>query len=143
MRSRSRGALAALGRRVDAAAELEVVLLRVGLGFVFAYASLAALADPGRFERYIPSVIAHPSVRHWCLPAFAAFELVLALSLVTGRRVLLASMLAAATLTGITVANLGQFDVLFRNVAIACAALSLAVLSRRPRPAATVIVLPD
>ena len=53
--------------------------------------------------------------------------------LLTNRFTYVASMLAAATLLGIVVANPDAFEVLFRNVAIACAAVALALQDRQQR----------
>lgn len=132
------------GRRVSSVRGLDDLVVRLGLAFVFTYASLAAFAEPDKFEQYIPSALAHPWVAHWCLPVFSTLELVLAAALATGRRLVLASTLAAVTVAGITLSNPSHFDVLFRNVAIVCAALSLAIRSReRAQSPATVIVLPD
>lgn len=133
-----------VGRRVGSVPDLDRLLLRLGLAFVFAYASLATFADPEKFERYIPAAMNHPWMTHWCLPAFSTFELVLAAALATGRRLVLSSTVAAVILAGITLTNPSHLDVLFRNVAIASAALALAVRSRQPAESPeTVIVLPD
>ena len=67
------------------------------------------------------------------LPAFAVYEVVLSALLLTNRFTYVASLLAAATLLGIVVANPDAFEVLFRNVAIACAALALALQDRQQR----------
>ena len=135
---------AAVARRVAGVEGVDALLLRLGLAFVFVYAATASFADPDRFERYLPAMLAHPWVEHWCLPAFSTYELVLAVALATGHRLVLASSLAALTVAAITVVNPAEFDVLFRNVAITCAALSLAVRSSTPAPEPpTVIVLPD
>ncbi len=56
--------------------------------------------------------------------------MVLAAMLLAGRRLFVVSLLSALTMAGIVVLNLDSFGVLFRNVAIACAALSLAVQAR-------------
>lgn len=135
---------AAVARRVAGVEGVDALLLRLGLAFVFVYAATASFADPDKFERYLPAMLAHPWVEHWCLPAFSTYELGLAVALATGRRLVLASTLAALTVTAITVVNPAEFDVLFRNVAIICTALSLAVRSCTPAPEpSTVIIIPD
>ncbi len=107
-------------------------LLRAGLAFVFLYAGAASFRHPTTFARYFPSFL--PSrLTSDLVPLFAVFELLLAVSLLTPRFTYVASWLAAATLAGIVVANLDAFEVLFRNVAIACAALALALQHRPPR----------
>jgi hypothetical protein len=61
------------------------------------------------------------------------FETLLALGLLTDRYAHVASILAGLTMVAIIAVNPGAFDVLFRNVAIACGAFALALQSRRAR----------
>ncbi len=113
-------------------ADLPALLLRGGLAFAFLYAATASFLHPTTFARYFPSFI--PGT--WSaelLPAFAVYEVVLSALLLTNRFTYVASMLAAATLLGIVVANPDAFEVLFRNVAIACAAVALALQDRQQR----------
>jgi uncharacterized membrane protein YphA (DoxX/SURF4 family) len=104
-------------------------LLRGGLAFVFLFAAMSSFLDRETFAGYFPSFL--PS--SWAtelLPVFAVYEVVLAAALLSGRFTYPASVLAASTLVAITAANPDAFEVLFRNVAIACAALALAAQSR-------------
>jgi uncharacterized membrane protein YphA (DoxX/SURF4 family) len=116
-----------------AAQQMEAWLLRLGLAFVLLYASAACLFDPLRFSAFMPDILPGSIEKTVCLPAFSAFEAVLALCLLTGRRLCAAALLTAATMTAIVIVNPDEFGVLFRNVAIAFAALSLAV-HERARP---------
>ena len=112
--------------------QLPALLLRGGLAFAFLYAATASFLHPTTFARYFPSFM--PGT--WAaelLPAFAVYEVVLSALLLTNRFTYLASLLATATLLGIVVANPDAFEVLFRNVAIACAALALALQDRQQR----------
>jgi uncharacterized membrane protein YphA (DoxX/SURF4 family) len=106
-------------------------LLRVGLAFVFAYAAVTSIVDPAAAATYFPRQLPADLVVDVLLPAFAAYELALALALLSGRHTYAAAVIAALTLGGIMVVNADAFGVLFRNVAIACAALALAADSRR------------
>jgi hypothetical protein len=122
--------------------------LRLGLAFAFGYASIATLLAPEEFSAYVPSFL--PAwATHVALRCFAAYEVGLAVAFLSGRHIHAASLLAAATLIAILAFNLDAFDVLFRNVAIASAALALASATgadyatsaestvkgrRRPRP---------
>jgi uncharacterized membrane protein YphA (DoxX/SURF4 family) len=115
--------------------ELQRWLLRSGLAFVFLYASVSAMLDADAFVRYVPGIVSSAVATHVFLPLFAVYELGLAVGLLSGRRTYPLAVLAALTLGAIVVVNPDAFAVLFRNVAIICAALSLAVQSR-PAPAA-------
>ena len=106
--------------------------LRLGLAFVFGFAALSSFFEPETFAGYFPAFL--PS--SWAtelLPVFAVYEVLLAVSLVAGRQTYRAALLSALTLAAITVANPDAFEVLFRNVAIACAALALAAQTRPER----------
>ncbi len=112
--------------------QLPTLLLRGGLAFAFLYAATASFLHPTTFARYFPSFM--PGT--WAsdlLPAFALYEVVLSAMLLTNRFTYVASLFAAATLLGIVAANPDAFEVLFRNVAIACAALALALQDRQER----------
>ena len=116
-------------------------LLRAGLSFVLSYAATSSMVHPETFAGYFPSFM--PDT--WAtdlLPVFAVFEALLAIGLMTHRYTYVASILAGLTMVAIIAANPHAFNVLFRNVAIACGAFALAVQSRRERgrfePAETV-----
>lgn len=113
--------------------DLPAWLLRMGLAFVFLYAGAAMIINPLDFMGYIPTVIGGRSATI-LLHAFAVYEFVLAAALLSRRFAYHASLAAVLTLTTITLTNLGSFEVLFRNVAIAFAAASLAVQVRRAGP---------
>lgn len=116
-----------------ARAEATSWFLRAGLAFVFVYAAVASLVDPLAAATYFPAQLPSHLVVDVLVPAFAAYEIGLALALLSGRFTYPAAVLAAMTLAGIIVVNADAFSVLFRNVAIACAALALAADSRPPR----------
>ncbi len=104
-------------------------LLQLGLAFVFVYAASSTLIHPEPFRSYIPLWVvdmSSPSITDGILRAFAVFELALALGVLTRRFCCMASLLSAVTLLGIVALNGDAFEVLFRNVAIICAALALA-----------------
>ncbi len=112
---------------------LPVWWLRLGLAFVFGYAAVAALSSPEAFLAYFPSFLPEWAI-HFALPSFAVYELALAAAFLSGRHVHSASLLGVATLIGIVTFNLDAFDVLFRNIAIACAALALASVTQGEGP---------
>lgn len=120
----------ALGARRQASAE--TLWLRLGLAFVFLYAAISASFDPAAFAVYFPAFIPEWAVDIG-LPFFAVYEVALALAFLTGTRTHGTALLATVTLVGIVVFNPGAFSVLFRNVAIACAALALASATRPER----------
>lgn len=114
---------------------------RAGLRFL--YASVAMLLDPVQFATYMPSFLPMSWVETICLPCFGIFEAVLAVCLLAGRRLFAVSLLSALTMGAIVVANPDSFDLLFRNVAIACAALALAAQTHGTTAAVAVAARPS
>lgn len=119
-------------RRSSVAERLPFWLLRAGLAFVLSYAAASSFFHPETFARYFPSFMPAGWTTE-LLPAFAVWEMLLVVGLMTDRFTYPASMGAALTLVAIIVVNPDAFEVLFRNVAIACSALAVAVQSRRDR----------
>lgn len=120
--------IATAARRRDRALHERLTswLLRAGLAFVLSYAATASLSHPETFARYFPSLMSATWVNR-LLPVFAGFEVLLAVGLLMSYRyAYVASILAGLTMVAIIAVNPHAFDVLFRNVGIACGAFALA-----------------
>ncbi len=105
-------------------------ILRWGLAFVFVYATIEIFVHPANFLKYTPSFITLLIPLKFFLIGFACFEVLLALWLISGYKTQYAALISFFLLIGIVFLNLGHFQVLFRNVAIAAASLSLYILDR-------------
>lgn len=105
-------------------------LLRTGLGLVFLYAAASSLIDPGSWIGFLPSFMRELASPEFLLTLFSIYEILLAVWLISGKETFHAALLSAATMFAIVIQNIGALDILFRDVAILFAALSLAVLSR-------------
>jgi len=103
------------------------LILRAGVAFAFLYPPIAALSDPSSWIGYFPSfmrgIVPDPVLLH----GFGALEVLIALWLLSGWRVLWPASLAAVMLAAIVLFNFSQLDIVFRDVSIAAAALALAV----------------
>lgn len=110
--------------------QLSLWLLRGGLAFVFTYAAVAMAFDPEAFVAYVPEGLRASPWADRLLFVISGFEALLAVGLLWRRFTSVAALMSAAMMVGIIAFNLGSFDVLFRNVAIGCAALSLALQTR-------------
>lgn len=107
-------------------------LLRAAVAFSFLYPPVAAVLDPYSWIGYIPTFIAQLPVSDLVLlHSFGALEIVLALWILSGWRIVWPSVAAAFILLTIVTINFNQFSVLFRDVSIALAAVALAVLHWR------------
>lgn len=105
-------------------------ILRAGLIFVFLYAAIFMTLTPEKYIGYFPSFMQHILPGFTILHYFAFFEVFLCAWLIFGRRLSYAGLLAVGLLAGINIFNLDKFSVLFRNVAIICAALALVLLHK-------------
>ena len=113
---------------------LPELLLRLAVACSFAYPPIAALFDADSWIGYFPAFLPSSIL---VLHLFGAIELIIALWILFGRRILIPSVIAALLLLAIVVFNLNQFDILFRDIAIALAALALAATEWVRREATT------
>lgn len=102
--------------------------LRLGLAFSFAYAAVSGFMAPEMWIGFLPQWAGAIASPRTLLVVFGAYELLLAGFLVMGIRRFETAILAGLTLVAITAANFGVFDVTFRDVSLALAALALAIL---------------
>jgi uncharacterized membrane protein YphA (DoxX/SURF4 family) len=106
-----------------------VWLLRIGLTFVFAYAGVSSLRQPAEWVGYLPGFMARMSDAQTLIKLFAAYELLLALWLLTGKYLRYGAVFAALTLASITVMNVPQLIITFRDVGLVLMAVALFFLA--------------
>lgn len=108
--------------------------LRVAVAGSFVYPAINALFDPyawiGYFPVFLTDMVAPHSIL--LLHAFGVVEILLALWLLLGTRIRIPALIMAGMLLAIVGFNLSQFPILFRDVAIALTALSLAFMPHTP-----------
>jgi len=107
-------------------------ILRLGVAFAFLYPPFSALSDPYSWLGYFPPAIklfaeSHGIQDFVLLHGFGVVEVVLALWLLSGKKIYVPATLMALMLLAIVVFDADSFEILFRDLAIALAALSLAV----------------
>lgn len=103
------------------------LLLRVGVAFAFLYPPIAALITPLAWVGFFPEFIrAMPVDEMVLLHLFGIFEVAIGLWILSGKRIFIPSILAAASLFFIVIFNLAQLDVLFRDIPILLMAIALA-----------------
>jgi uncharacterized membrane protein YphA (DoxX/SURF4 family) len=106
------------------------LLLRLSVALAFLFPPVNALIDPYSWVGYFPSFIRDLGPELVLLHIFGVIEVVIGLWILSGRRIFIPSVAATALLVLIVVTNLGDFQVLFRDLSIAGAALALAVMNR-------------
>jgi hypothetical protein len=109
------------------------ILLRIAVAFAFLYPPVNAWGDPYAWIGYFPTFVRDLGRELAILHVFGAVEIVLGLWIISGWRIFYPSLAAATTLALIVACNLGDFQVLFRDISIALAALALAAMHRRNR----------
>lgn len=113
---------------------IAALLLRWGLAFVFFYAAVASLSSPQEWIGYFPpflirlasGILSAKSL----LALFSVYQMILAVFLFIGRKLIPVSLLATVSLAGIAVFNLGQLDIVFRDIGLMMAALALFEIAR-------------
>lgn len=107
---------------------LSELLLRIGVAFSFMYPSISAWFSPYSWVGYFPSFIRDivGSSDILLLHTFGFFELAIAVWILLGKRVVVPASIAAAVLLLIVIFNLGQMDILFRDIPILLMAAILA-----------------
>lgn len=111
--------------------KLPDLLLRIGLAFAFLYVVYSSFAAPLDWIGYFPDLLRKLVPDNLLLNSFSVYEAILALWLLSGKKVFYSAILAALTLAGVLIFNLGQMEVVFRDVTIILAALALALLNRK------------
>ena len=107
-------------------------VLRIGLAFSFIYPAVSAWFNPFAWIGYFPPFMIEMAGEYsmLLLHTFGVTELLIGAWLIFGKRVFVPSAIAFVYLLGIIVFNLGQLDVIFRDVSIAAIAVAL-ILSER------------
>ncbi len=108
--------------------KLAKFFLRVGIAFVFLYASVEIYMHPDNFLKYVPKFVLSLFPLQQFLDFFGVAEVVLAAWIMSGWKGQYSALLSVLVIVGITCMNTEYFYILFRNVAIAFGGLALIVL---------------
>lgn len=102
-------------------------LLRVGVAFAFLYPPLDALANPDSWLGYFPQFLLASGIpSQVLLHGFGVIEVVIAIWILSGWHIEWPAAAAVVMLAAIVAFNAAQFEILFRDLAIALAAAALA-----------------
>lgn len=102
------------------------LLLRIGVAFAFLYPPFDALSNPDSWIGYFPKFIHGIAPDAVLLHGFGLIEVIIALWILSGKKIFWPSLVAALLITTIVLFNLNNFEVLFRDLSIACMTLVLA-----------------
>lgn len=115
---------------MDQRRQRAILLLRLGLAFVFLYASIGSLLFPDNWIWFIPDWIQKIIPLQPLLLVHAGFELLLGLWLLSGKKTFFAAIMAALDLLAIMLPNINIFDTVFRDVGLFFMALALISLTK-------------
>lgn len=107
------------------------ILLRIGIASVFLYAAVAATFQPYNWIGYIPQAVRNIFPGQILLFIFSLYQIILGVWILLGWKAFYSAFLAAFTLLGIILANIGQLDILFRDFAIFFSSIALFLMSRK------------
>lgn len=103
------------------------LLMRLGVAFAFLYPAFDAILNPdswiGYFPRFLQGFVPDAVLLH----SFGVVEIIIALWILSGKKIFLPSLAATAILLFIVVFNAGEFEILFRDLSIAVIAFGLAI----------------
>ena len=110
--------------------ETVMLLLRIGVAFAFIYPAVAAYFNPVAWIGFFPVFISDFfSNEILMLTLFGLSEIMIALWILSGKRIFIPSVLASVYLFLIVALNWAILDVLFRDIPILLMAVALAIWS--------------
>ena len=110
-----------------------VFFVRIGLAFIFIFASISAFLNPQAWIGYIPGFIGNFITRAYFLFVHDIINMALGLWLLSGKKTFYAAIVSCLVLTGIILTNLGSFLITFRDVGLFFAAVALAVMTKNQK----------
>jgi len=101
------------------------ISLRLGIAFVLLAAAILGFLAPQNWVGYIPSFATSFLPANTILAILGLYEIVLAIFILFKKNAHWPALLACITFLGITLTNLSQFEIVFRDVGLALMALAL------------------
>lgn len=102
----------------------------MGVAFAFLFPPINAIFNPYSWIGYFPKFIQGYVPDLVLLHGFGVIEVILALWILSGRKIFFPALIATIMITAIVLFNLNNFEVLFRDLSIAMMALALAVSAK-------------
>ncbi len=101
-------------------------LLRLALAFAFLYPPISALKEPDAWIGYFPVFVQSlPISELVLLHMFGILEFIIGVWLLSGENLFYPTLASVIILTLIVIFNLGQMDVVFRDISLILVALAL------------------
>ncbi|MFA5997397.1 MAG: hypothetical protein WC791_02800 [Candidatus Paceibacterota bacterium] len=106
------------------------LLLRIGVAFAFLFPAIDGIFNPYTWIGYFPKFMRGDAPDLVMLHGFAFMEVIIALWILSGKKIFYPSLFAAFLLVSIVLFNYNNFEILFRDIAISMMAFSLALGAR-------------
>src|SRR3989338_586898 len=91
------------------------IVLRIGVAFAFIYAAVAGFIDPDSWIGYFPDFARSMIPERTLLILWGIFEIILALWIVSGKKIFIPNVVASLSLAGLIIGNLDAMDIIFRD----------------------------
>jgi len=102
------------------------LLLRIAIAFAFLYPAIEGILHPNAWVGFFPDFLANHFTVTTLMYGWGAFEIVIALWILSGKRIFIPSVLATLTLVAIVFFNFTELDTVFRDISLALVAAALA-----------------
>ena len=103
------------------------IILRVGLAFALIYASIGGILEPTAWVEYFPTFALGFVPDETLLLIWGLFQVILAVWILSGRKIFIPSALASFSLAGLIIFNLDATDVIFRDVTVLSVSIALMI----------------
>lgn len=105
-------------------------LLRSGLAIAFFYAGISSFLNPTNWIGFVPNFVSLIISKEIFLIIFSIYQILLGIGLLSEYKTFALSILSSITLFLILFVNIGNLEILFRDIAILFMALTLVTLSK-------------
>lgn len=105
------------------------LFLRFGLGWTFIYAAISQYLNPQNWIGFYPDFLLPLAQQDWFVILRSSGEALFGLLIILGVYPFYLATAAMLALFGIVIFNLGQMDIVFRDIGLFFAALALAALN--------------
>lgn len=108
-------------------------LLRASIAFALLYPAISGFITPAAWIGWFPPFVAGLAPAAILLSIWGTVEIVIAAWILSGKRIFLPSLAAAAMLALVVAFNFSLMDIVFRDVSLMLVALALAAVGYRSK----------
>lgn len=106
-------------------------ILRLGIAFTFLYAGISSLLSPLSWIGFVPDFVEFLLSKELFLILYSISEIILGIWLLSKWKVFYSSLISSILLLAITLPNITAMDIIFRDIGLFLAAVSLTLLNKK------------